>query len=34
MKAAGLGGIPSEVWKKKFDDILFRLCNAINKPTQ
>ena len=29
-KAAGLDEIPPEVWKtRKFDDILFRYCNAV-----
>ena len=29
-KAAGLDEIPPEVWKiRQFDDILFRLCNAV-----
>ena len=29
-KAAGLDGIPPEVWKtRQFDDILLRQCNAV-----
>ena len=31
-KAAGLDGIPPEVWKtRQFDDILLRQCNAVYK---